>query len=715
MGALFEKRGIRTVRDLLLYLPRAYLDLKASPSISALKEGEFYVIRAQLVKITRIPLGRTRKIAYELLVKDQTGQMRLKFFRLPYRGFIEQFSLQDVIEITGKLTVYRGHPEFHHPSVKVIRDPSDSIEDSERFLDAGKPGSSLVPIYTEIENLSSAKILKLIRLALDGVKESERDLIKKGLSFDMVPREILFGLNMPGMIDALTHLHCPIDDDGRVSELKNFSSPWHHRIIFDEFFFLELFLARNQKRMKQEQATPIYFDETLMKQFEESLPFPLTAGQKNAAREVLRDLSLGQPMNRLIQGDVGCGKTMVVFMALVAVSSVRLAKQRRKNSEQGQSLRALAQAAVMVPTEILAEQHYKNALLRLAPLGINMGLLTGRTKVKDREQILQQLKQGELDVLFGTHALIEDEVEFQHLSLVVIDEQHRFGVNQRSRLKKKGIYPHMLVLTATPIPRSLALTAYGDLDVSLIQDLPSGRMPIETRVARESKREAMMSFLSAQIQKGRQAYMIYPLVEESEKLELKDAISAVEKLRQDYPEMRFLLLHGKMKPEEKDAVMEQFKAGQGDVLVATTVVEVGVDVPNANIIVIEHAERFGLAQLHQLRGRVGRGVHKSFCILMLGQGVSDVAYERVSFLEKTTDGFKVSEFDLELRGPGEFMGTLQAGSGGFRYANLVRDQGLLIKAKEAAFELIRKDPELSKHPQLKTYLDGGLAEVLTSG
>jgi ATP-dependent DNA helicase RecG len=334
----------------------------------------------------------------------------------------------------------------------------------------------------------------------------------------------------------------------------------------------------------------------------------------------------------------------------------------------------------------------------LGPLGMNVDLLTGQMKAAERRLALESLKSGKTQLLVGTHALIQDEVEFNSLALAIVDEQHRFGVHQRSRLKEKGISPHFLVMTATPIPRTLAMTVYGDLDVSIIDELPAGRQPIVTRVTYESKRAKVMQFMRDQINKGRQAYIVYPLVEESEKIDLKDALSSYQSLCESMPDVRFALLHGKMKPQEKDEVMRAFRNHHFDVLVSTTVIEVGVDVPNANLMIIEHTERFGLSQLHQLRGRVGRGEHKSYCVLMLGFAVSEESRERAKVMESTADGFKIAEADLELRGPGEFLGARQSGLPGFRLANLVRDVAILQQARAAAFEILKKDPQLI-HPE----------------
>ena len=439
----------------------------------------------------------------------------------------------------------------------------------------------------------------------------------------------------------------------------------------------------------------------LVNKLRAALPFQLTRAQDRAFAEIVEDLAKPHPMHRLVQGDVGSGKTLVALMSsLVAIENK-------------------FQAAIMVPTEILAEQHFENCKKFLEPLGVGVGLLTGSMKAAERKQIYEMIKSGMVQVCVGTHALIQEAVEFQNLGLVIIDEQHRFGVHQRNELKKKGVSPHFLVMTATPIPRTLAMTVYGDLDVSVIDELPPGRSPIQTRVTFESKRPQVMQFVREQLAKGRQAYIVYPLVEESEKMDLKNAVDEAERLSAEFSEFGVGLLHGKMKNAEKDEVMRKFRAKEFSVLVSTTVIEVGVDVPNATIMLIEHAERFGLSQLHQLRGRVGRGQHKSFCVLMLGRAVSEESKARCDIMEQTTDGFKIAEADLEIRGPGEFLGSRQSGLTGFKMANLVRDMRILQEARDAAFETLNRDTELKRpeHQELRTELvrTHGTAALISAG
>ena len=427
----------------------------------------------------------------------------------------------------------------------------------------------------------------------------------------------------------------------------------------------------------------------LISQLLKKLPFTLTGAQERSLQEIYEDMKNPHPMHRLVQGDVGSGKTLVALLSALYVI------------EMGY------QATIMAPTEILAEQHYQNAKKLLEPLGVQVALLTSQVKGKKREQICKYIQMGEFQLVVGTHALIQEDVIFNKLSLAIIDEQHRFGVEQRSLLKHKGDEPHFLVMTATPIPRTLAMTVYGDLDVSVIDELPQGRQPIVTRSVFENKRSKVFEFLGEQVAKGRQAYIVYPLVEESESMDLKNATAEYENIQKMYPNYKVGLLHGKLKSEEKDQIMRSFKRNEIQILVSTTVIEVGVDVPNANIMVIEHSERFGLSQLHQLRGRVGRGTHKSYCVLMLSYQSSQEARDRAQTMVQYLDGFKIAEADLEQRGPGEFLGRRQSGLAGFKLANLVRDMKILMQARKAAFELVSKDPFLqqNQHQSLKQQLE----------
>lgn len=654
LGQMLARHGYKTVKDFLHNFPRAYEDQRAARSIATLKDGDIVSLKAYIVNVASYNMGRSSRKIYDILIRDHSGQIRCKFFRVPYKGYFERFGTNKEVRITGKVTNYRGRLEFHHPDLKEVAAEEDVTD-------------ALVPIYIEHEGLSSAKLYKLIQACFNQLKTGQVEKFPEGL---------IKKYNLITWNESIYQIHHP---DVEQAELYNtFKSPAHRRLIFEEFFWLELYLATRKANIKKETSTVIKPQPKLIAAFTQSLPFDLTNAQKKAFEDISKDMLSGRPMNRLVQGDVGAGKTMVSFLSALSVYH---------NS---------CQSCLMAPTEILAEQHFKTAQKILSPFGLNIGLLTGKTKTKERNDILEKLLSGEIHFLIGTHALIEQWVQFKQLALVIIDEQHRFGVAQRSQLKSKGFSPHFLIMTATPIPRTLAMTVYGDLDVSIINEMPKGRIPIQTRVINESKRNQALQFMAEQIAQGRQAYIVYPLVEESEKMDLKNATDEFEKLKVQFPQIRFGLLHGKMKPQEKDDVMTQFRLHRLDVLVSTTVIEVGVDVPNSNIMIIEHAERFGLSQLHQLRGRVGRGEYKSFCVMIMGYAVSAETKERIAFMEKTNDGFKVAEFDLEIRGPGEFMGAKQSGLAGFKMANLVRDFEILVQAREAAFDLLKADPELKK-------------------
>jgi ATP-dependent DNA helicase RecG len=652
LGALLEKRGIKTVGDLLQYYPRAFEDRRVARNIASLRPNELVSLKAKIFKVGSFQLGKSKRKMYDVTLRDESGVVHCKYFRVPYKGYFERFQPQQEVRVIGKVIEYRGKIELHHPEIK-------EIEVEEEMSDL------VIPIYPEIENMTSAKILRLIRTSFEQLAVDDPEKF---------PPSLLQERSLLPKWEAARLLHYPEPDQAEAYNLMKTAA--HRRVIFEEFFWLELFLAAKKTGLKKENSLPIKNENRLTAKLLASLPFEMTAAQTRAFAEIKQNLEEPHPMYRLVQGDVGSGKTLVCFLAATYAAESKV------------------QSCLMVPTEILAEQHFRNAGAILKPLGLNIGMLTGKTKASERAELFQKLQEGSIDLLIGTHALIEDEVKFANLGLVIIDEQHRFGVEQRAKLKQKGLSPHFLVMTATPIPRTLAMTVYGDLEVSLIDEMPKGRSPIQTRVIYENKRPQALQFMQEQIVKGRQAYVVYPLVEESEKIDLKDAVSEFEKLKTQFPEIPMGLMHGKMKSQDKEAIMTQFRQGELKILVSTTVIEVGVDVPNANIMLIEHSERFGLSQLHQLRGRVGRGIHKSFCIMIMGRAVSDEARARTSFMEKNIDGFKIAEFDLELRGPGEFLGTRQSGLPGFRMANLVRDIIILQEARDAAFKILEEDPQL---------------------
>ena len=675
LAAVFYKNGIKTVLDFIQNYPRAYEDRRAARQIATLKEDDIVSLKAMVMSVSSYSMGRSSRKIYDVLIRDGSGQIRCKFFRVPYKGYFERFKPHQEVRIVGKVTNYRGRLEFHHPDIKDI-EPDEDLKDI------------LMPIYVETEGIASQKIHKLIQSCFLQIKE---------FPIEKLPPQVVQKNEFISNEQALYEIHFPVVE--WAEKYQQMATRAHRRLIFEEFFWLELYLASKKAGLKKESAAIIKSPGHCEREVLKKMPFDLTNAQKNAIAEIKKDLASGQPMNRLVQGDVGSGKTMVSFVSTLT------------------AFEAGYQSCLMAPTEILAEQHFKNAQKTLAQVGLVAGLLTGKTKTKERQDILEKLENGEIHFLIGTHALIEDWVKFKNLGLVIIDEQHRFGVQQRGQLKNKGQSPHFLIMTATPIPRTLAMTVYGDLDVSIINEMPKGRTPIQTRVITEAKRGQAIQFMVEQIQKGRQAYVVYPLVEESEKIDLKNATEEFEKLKAQFPKIRFGLLHGKMKPAEKDEVMELFRRHEIDILVSTTVIEVGVDVPNSTLMMIEHAERFGLSQLHQLRGRVGRGEHKSYCVMIMGYAVSQETRQRVEFMEKTTDGFKVAEFDLEIRGPGEFMGAKQSGLPGFKMANLVRDFEILKLARDTAFELLQSDPDLKRpeHREVKKELLKSLGPEALAG
>lgn len=655
VAEILNKRGIYTVEDILTYYPRVYEDRKSGITISGLQPGQLVSLSVYVSHMKVIPLGRTGRKIHELILKDKTGQICCKFFRTPYKGYFKRFTQDKEIQIIGKPQFYRGQLEFHHPEIR-------DVDLSETETDV------VLPIYPEIDLLGSAKIGKVVETVLRDLPESSW--------IESLPKSILNKINLLGRKEAFFQIHRPPSSLG--FQLLEYKAPAQRRFIFEEFFWFEILMVRRLNQFKSEKTEMISVSPKFLSEIGPYIPFELTNAQKRVLSEIFQDISKVHSMNRLVQGDVGSGKTMIAFLVSLAVI------------KQGY------QVAMMAPTEILAEQHFKNASKFFSSFEIEVDVLIGSSPLIQRNSLLEKLASGKTKFLIGTHALIEDPVQFSNLSLVIIDEQHRFGVKQRARLKQKGIEPHFLLMTATPIPRTLALALYGDLDVSTIDEVPKGRTPILTRVTTESKRSQVYQFIKDQITGGRQAYIVYPLVEESEKIDLKNATEEYGKLKIIFPEGRLGLLHGKMKSVEKDHVMRLFRDHQIDILVSTTVIEVGVDVPNASIMLIEHAERFGLSQLHQLRGRVGRGPYKSYCILMPGYAVSEEGRYRLSVMESTSDGFKISEADLELRGPGEFLGVRQSGDIGFRLANLIRDGAILELAREAAVEILVEDPNLER-------------------
>jgi ATP-dependent DNA helicase RecG len=630
----------------------------------------------------------------EVRCSDASGTLSLKWFHAP-RGLETRLVPGAQVMVTGAVKKYLGNPEMIHPELNFGLSAATTTGSSSEANPSENVGR-VVPIYTEIEGIPSRTLRKVL---WDAVQRFASELTED------LPSLYLNHHHLPSLGESIKALHFPSENQGNIADLLEFKTPAHHRLIYEEFFKFEFLILRQRLRMEKALAPTFGKDGGLdaVRSLEKMLPFSLTGDQSKAVTEILEDFQRPHPMNRLIQGDVGSGKTAVSLLAAGGVLA-----------EGGQ-------AALMAPTEILAEQHYRTAV-KIFGGKLNVLLLTGKTPASERTLILGRLISGEPVLLIGTHALIEDPVVFKNLSFVMVDEQHRFGVEQRRTLRQKGskpdpktgrtILPHSLILTATPIPRTLALTAYGDLSVSSIKELPPGRSPVKTFVVRDKTwRTRAYEKIREEIRAGHQAYFIYPLVNDSEAegfTHLKSAVTETERLATEiFPEFKLGLLHGQMKSDEKANVMDRFKRGELQILVSTTVVEVGVDVPNATIMAIEHAERFGLSQLHQLRGRVGRGQAQSHCFLFAPQRTGEATAERLEVLEKTQDGFEIAEADLEIRGPGEFLGTRQAGGLPFRLANLIRDREWLIKARDDASDLLRTDPDLAlnSNHRLRAYFE----------
>ncbi len=667
LARIFEKKGIHTVEDALYFLPRCYEDRRDLKKISELKAGRKETGFGEIIISGFVFYQNRRKRIFEVVVGDGSGVITLKWFQGNERYLRERFKKGQKLIFSGEVRWFNFQKEIHHPDVELV---DENIEDD--YINFKR----IVPIYSETEGLHQRTMRRLMKNILDRYGEE--------LS-SPIPDEIIKRQNLIGFQEALRRVHFPSDGDS-LDMLNLQNSEGHRRIIFDEFFFLELGLALKKRGVSIEKGISFKPEGFLVQKFLKLLPFELTSAQKRAFEEIKEDLMKPHPMNRLIQGDVGSGKTIVALLASLWVVECGY------------------QSAIMAPTEVLAEQHYLNIHRWTEPLGVSVSLLTSSIKGSEREALYQRIKNNEVQIVIGTHAVIQEQVEFHSLGLAIIDEQHKFGVIQRAMLKKKGLNPDVLVMTATPIPRTLAMTIYGDLDVSLIDEMPPGRMPIETRVYHESLRSKVYQILNEEVRKGRQAFIVYPLVEESEKLDLKDASRMAEHLQKDvFKDFKVALLHGRMKSDEKEAVMMEFKDGKIQILVATTVIEVGIDVPNASVMVVEHAERFGLSQLHQLRGRIGRGHYPSKCILLFSYRSSEEAKVRLRAMERTSDGFQIAEQDLELRGPGEFMGIRQSGFPDFRVGNLVRDAKILLQARREAFRLIEEDPLLDRasHSLLK--------------
>lgn len=653
---LQSELGIFRYEDLLNHFPFRYVDRSKYYKISQMIDSSAEV---QIVgKISHIrEIGQARGKRLVARFEDESGQMELVWFK--YTKWLKETIEKSVgipMVIYGKPSEFNGKYNIVHPEMETV--------ENHQSVPIG-----LYPVYPSTEKLQKKGISNRVMQKIQMQLLSEIQVMEENLSesiihrFKFLPRKKTF-----------QSIHFPQNPE----DLKKAES----RLKFEEFFFLQLGLLikklNHKSKFKSHEFTSVgdYFNTF----YEKHLPFELTNAQKRVIREIRSDMGKPVQMNRLLQGDVGSGKTMVALLSMLIAT------------DNGY------QSALMAPTEILAQQHFNSIREYLSETGVEIALLTGSTKAKERKVIFEKLNSGELKIIVGTHALLEDNVVFNNLGLTIIDEQHRFGVAQRARFwKKNNLPPHILVMTATPIPRTLAMSLYGDLDVSVIDELPAGRKPIQTVHRKDTHRLAVFKFIKDEIKKGRQVYVVYPLIEGSEKLDYKDLMDGYESISRYFPlpDYAVSIVHGKMKPADKEFEMQRFIKGETQILVATTVIEVGVNVPNASVMIIESAERFGLSQLHQLRGRVGRGAEQSYCILMTADGLNEVAYKRIRTMCNSNDGFEIAEVDMQLRGPGDMMGTQQSGVLNFKIANLAKDQKVLAAARHEAEELLNTDPQLN--------------------
>ena len=652
--------GLEELEDLLLRLPIRYEDRSRFQPIGGVKPGETISVAGEVLSSGIRSTRRRGFRIFELLLGDRSGQIRAVFFN--------QSFLKDVLAVHQQVVLFgtvdqgrSGGLQMTNPKFELVGTDSSGHDESESApIHTGR----LVPIYERVGSITPKMMRRLVHDALGRVSDPLDEPL---------PRSLIANAGLPDRRTALADSHFP-PPGSSIDQLNEFRTPAQQRLIFEEFFTFHLGLALKRREIDAGQKPcTIRVNDRVRRAALEVLPFRLTGGQKHALKEIVDDLCRGQAMNRLLQGDVGSGKTIVAALAALVVM------------ENGY------QVAVMSPTELLAEQHFLTLSTLLERSRFTPVLLTGRLGAAARRDVAEALATGQAQLVVGTHALVQETVAFKTLQLIIIDEQHRFGVVQRATLREKGKArgqdPDVLVMTATPIPRTLAMTAYGDLDTSVIRELPPGRQPVKTRMMPDSGRDEVYRFVRREVGKGRQAYIVYPLVEESEKVDLNAATEMAEHLAVDpFRDHCVALVHGRLQPDERDAIFHSFVAGRVDVLVATTVVEVGVDVPNASVMVVEHAERFGLAQLHQLRGRVGRGRHASYCLLLYRGPLSDIARARLDAVASTTDGFALAERDLELRGPGDFFGTRQSGLPELRAGQLVRDHAIMVDARRAALD-----------------------------
>jgi ATP-dependent DNA helicase RecG len=677
LAEVLAAKGIATVDDLLHYLPFRYEDRLNPRSVAELRAGEMATVIAE---VRNSGLFRTRRMPiFQLMVGQGRTKLKCLWFNAAYLQ--DRFQAGQMVALYGKVEEDRdGHLQIMQPQFEILGDINEEggADEAEKKAAASLEIGRIVPIYesTGQGKLTPRWFRRIIRWTLENLSPDVPDPI---------PAAVRAHLSLVSPREALFKVHWP-DAGESFNDLQSSRTPAHIRMIFDELFFIEIGLELKRREQKAQTGIAFQLNNGVREAIKKILPFHPTAAQKRVLKEIATDMQAPYPMRRLLQGDVGSGKTIVAFQAAIIAI------------ENGY------QVALMAPTEILAQQHYFSARQILEKAGYRIVLLTGSLEQDRKRDIRRHIAQGNAQLVIGTHALIQDRVEFENLGLVVVDEQHRFGVMQRLKLMRKSdeaskaAEPDVLVMTATPIPRTLALTLYGDLDLSVLDELPPGRTPVVTRSLPDERAPEVWDFVRKQIAAGHQAYVVYPVIEENEERELKAAQQMHRQLREKiFTNLHVGLLHGRLDADEKEQVMREFQQGKIEILVATTVIEVGVDVPNATVMVIEHADRFGLAQLHQLRGRIGRGAAKSYCVLMRGRKVSEEGGRRLDAMVRSNDGFQIAELDLELRGPGEFFGTKQAGIPSFRVANIIRDRELLEAAKrEAAFVISGPNAEVSK-------------------
>ena len=658
----FAKAGIFTVGDILYFFPWRYEDRRKMLKIAELKEDTQSTFIAEIKDIHVVYFRGMHGAVLELKIGDDTGEIIAKWFHFNRSYFEDKIKIGQMVIFTGKLKNFRGKREIHHPEFEAL---GKGLTDSLSF-------GRVVPIYTEIGGLYQKTLRKIMYGAILGHAKDK---------ICFIPRDICMRYDLFSPEEALLEIHFPDKHAERLLESAEhfIKSPAYRTLIFSELFIFNLLIGLKKRTLKIKTGLPMKITDSMLEDYFAKLPFKLTASQITVVNEIRNDLSMQVPMNRLLEGDVGSGKTVVALLSsLLAI----------KNGYQ---------AAFMAPTEILAEQIYNEAQKLFSKYNLKVELMIGGQDEKTRKRILKGLSDGSINMSVGTHALIQEDVKFKNLGLIVVDEQHRFGVVQRGAIREKGEFPHVLVMSATPIPRTLALTYYGDLDISTIRELPKGRKPITTRIVNDQARLKLYDFVKSELTAGRQAYIIYPIIEESKKVNLHDATGMAKYLSANiFPSYKVELIHGRIPSDKKDKIMTNFRSGKIDILVSTTVIEVGIDVPNATVMIIEHPERFGLSQLHQLRGRVGRGAFKSYCFLLLGVDYGEEIKERLTIFKNTQDGFKLAEEDLRLRGPGDFFGVSQSGLPPFKIAQFPRDLELLKITRNEAFELLQKDYHLQE-------------------